>query len=198
MAPSKTLYHLSLSCDILSDPFLYRAIVLTAFFGFLRISNMAPHISSKFDPCVHFLRQDHIFDTLPGAHLLIKWTKTLQHHKAHHWIQLLSLANQFLGPVRALRSLLTSLSLPPTALLFANNFYLHNQVIDTHIRDALKAVLAHRNISHKGNGFHTLRRTGVTLAFDSNIMGFVEVLLFGVTSKMLLMHPQSYLPHSPS
>ena len=113
----QTLYHLSLSCDILSDPLLFKAIFLTAFFGFLRMSNIAPHSSSKFDPCVHFLRQDLMFAP-PDAHLLIKWTKTLQNHKSHHWIQLLFLSNHFLCPVRALKSLLNSRPFPPTAPLF--------------------------------------------------------------------------------
>ena len=66
-----TLYQISLSCDTLSDPLLYRAIFLAAFFGFLRMSNIAPHSSSKFDPDNHFLRKDLIFAP-PGAHLLIK------------------------------------------------------------------------------------------------------------------------------
>ena len=69
-----TLYNLSLSCDILSDPILFRAIFLTAFYGFLRMSNIAPHSSKKFDHNHHFLRQDLIFAP-PGAHL-IKWTFT--------------------------------------------------------------------------------------------------------------------------
>ena len=38
-----TLYHISRVCDLLSDPILFRAIFLTAFYGFLRMSNIAPH-----------------------------------------------------------------------------------------------------------------------------------------------------------
>ena len=49
-----TLYHISVSCDILSDPMLYRAILLTAFFGLLRMSNIAPHSAGKFDHNHHF------------------------------------------------------------------------------------------------------------------------------------------------
>ena len=163
-----TLYRISLSCDSLSDPILFRAIFLTAFFGFLRMSNIAPHSSQKFDHNHHFLRQDLIFAP-PGAHLLIKWTKTLQHHKAHHWIQLPMIHNHFLCPVRALRALLQSRSLPPSAPLFANIFRPNSQVIDTHVRDALKKILNHMNIPLKGHGFHTFRRSGATLAFDNNV-----------------------------
>ena len=163
-----TLYNISLSCDSLSDPPLYRAIFLTAFFAFLRMSNIAPHSASKFDPDRHFLRKDLIFAP-PGAHLLIKWTKTLQDHKSHHWVQLPTLQNHFLCPVRALKALLRSRPLPPLAPLFANNFYPYSQVIDTHIRDALRRILLHRNIPTKGHGFHTFRRSGATLAFDNNV-----------------------------
>ena len=163
-----TLYNISLSCDILTDPILFRAIFLTAFYGFLRMSNIAPHSASKFSPDHHFLRQDLIF-ACPGTHLLIKWTKTLQHHKAHHWIQLPSIHNHFLCPVRALRVLIAARPLPPSAPLFTNNFHPYAQVIDTHIRDALRKVLAHRNMTSRGHGFHAFRRSGATLAFDNNV-----------------------------
>ena len=72
-----TLALISQACDILTDPLLFRAIFLLAFFAFLRMSNMAPHSRFKFDFSKHFLRQDIIYAD-PGAHILIKWTKTLQ------------------------------------------------------------------------------------------------------------------------
>ena len=36
----ETLYYISISCDILSDPILFRAIFLTVYFGFLRILHL--------------------------------------------------------------------------------------------------------------------------------------------------------------
>ena len=118
-----TLYHISKACDLLSDPILFRAIFLTAFYGFLRMSNLAPHSARAFDPSKHFLRQDIFFGPPPpppGAHLLLKWTKTLQDHRAHHIIQLPAIDSHFLCPVRALKALLTSRPLPPSSPLFAN------------------------------------------------------------------------------
>ena len=164
----KTLYDISVSCDTLSDPILFRSIFLTAYFGFLRMSNFAPHSLSKFHPDKHFLLRDLVFAP-PGAHLLIKWTKTLQDHKSHHVIQLPELDNIFLCPVRALKALISSRHLDHSAPLFANSYPPYNQVIDSHIRYALKQILTIRNISPLGHGFHTFRRSGATYAFDHNV-----------------------------
>ena len=114
-------YQISRSCDVLRDPILFRTIFLTSFYGFLSMSNIAPHSASQYSPSRHFLRQDLIF-AHPGAHLIIKWTKTLQDHNSHHVIQLPSIQNPFLCPVRALKHLLQSRPLPPHSPLFANNF----------------------------------------------------------------------------
>ena len=115
----KTMYHISISCDLLPDPCLFRAIFLVAFFGFLRMSNIAPHSSKKFDPSTHILRQDLSFKP-PGVHVTLKWSKTLQDHKAYHVILLPQLANIYLCPVRALHQLLHTRPLPPSGPLFAN------------------------------------------------------------------------------
>ena len=164
----RTMYQISLSCDTLSDPLLYKAIFLTAILRFLRMSNIAPHSAAKFDEDRHLLLK-HVIFTPPDAHLLVKWTKTLQNHEAYHWIQLPTIKFYFLCPVAALKALLRSRPLPSSAPLFANNFYPHAQVIDTHIRDALKRILLHKNIPTRGHGFHTFRRSGATLPFDNNV-----------------------------
>ena len=146
-----TLYRISVFCDILSDPMLYRAIFMTAFF---RMSNIALTVPENLTIITIFY--DNIIFAPPGAHLLIKWTKTLQHHKAHHWIQLPTIQHNLLCPVRALRSLLQSRPQPQSAPLFANIFKPHSQVIDTHVRDALKRILVHNNIPLRGYGFQAI------------------------------------------
>ena len=87
-----TLYLISQQCDNSSDPILFRAIFLTAFYGFLRMSNIAPHSLKQFDPNKHFRRQDLIFAP-PGAHLILKWCKTMQDNKSHHVIQIPQIDN---------------------------------------------------------------------------------------------------------
>ena len=93
------------------------------------MSNVAPHSKLKFDPMVHILRQDTLF-LPPGAHILLKWTKTLQESSAHHFVQ-----------VKALKNLLSSHDLPPQAPLFAHAKFPHSLVIDTTFRQGLKQIL---------------------------------------------------------
>ena len=86
------------------------------------MSNVAPHSIARFDPDKHFLRQDVIFAP-PGAHLIIKWTKTLQDNKSHHVVQLPTINNMYLCPVRALKALLKSRQLPPTPYLLLTHLH---------------------------------------------------------------------------
>ena len=164
----KTLYAISVSCDQLHDPPLFRAIFLSAFYAFLRMSNIAPHSRSQFDPNRHFLWQDLIFGPA-GAHLVIKWTKTLQDNKAHHVVQLPEIDNLYLCPVKAFKALMLTRKLPPTAPLFATNTPPFHQIIDTQVRQALRTILTNRNINHVGHGFHTFRRSGATLAYNHSV-----------------------------
>ena len=53
-----TLYLISIACNRLTDPPLFRAIFLTVFFLFFRMSNIAPHSKKSFDPSQHIVRQD--------------------------------------------------------------------------------------------------------------------------------------------
>ena len=92
-----TLYLISQQCDNLSDPILFRATFLTAFYSFLRVSNIAPHSLRQFDPNKHFLRQNLIFAP-PGAHLILKWCKTMQDNKSHDVIQIPQVDNYWLCP----------------------------------------------------------------------------------------------------
>ena len=75
----------------------------------------------------------------------------------------------WLCPVRALQSLLSSRQLPLHHPLFAHKFFPHLPVIDTHIRDVLRDILARIGLPTAGLGFHAFRRSGATLAFDNNV-----------------------------
>ena len=55
------LIQLAKACDHIRYGFLYKAIFLLAYFGFLRLSNLAPSSSRLFDSSRHFLHSDIIF-----------------------------------------------------------------------------------------------------------------------------------------
>ena len=54
---ARTVYFLSISYDNLRDPLLFRAIFLTAYYGFLRMSSISPDSASRFDPLTHLLQK---------------------------------------------------------------------------------------------------------------------------------------------
>ena len=152
-----TLTLISQTCDILKNASLFRAAFLLAFFGFHKMSNIAPHSRYKFDQNKHFLRQDIIF-AQPGAHVLLKWAKTLQDSTVHHFVQLPALSNPILCPVLALKKLLASRPLPRTSPLFVHPHPPYHPVIDTTIRGALRKILDHIGVPLQGHGFCTFRR----------------------------------------
>ena len=158
---SKTVYDISKTCDQFRDPILLRAIFLVAFCAFFRLSNIAPHSARQFSSHRHFLRQDLSFQP-PGAHILVKWAKTLQDGNSSHVVQLPTLDNFFLCPVRALKALIQSRFLLRHAPLFGFPPYQH--IIDKQVRDAPRSVLSTLNISNLEDEFHTFRRSGATFA----------------------------------
>ena len=162
----KTLENISMACDGLRDPILFRAIFLTAFFAFFRISNIAPHSVAAFSNSKHLLRKDVLFAP-PGAHILQKWSKSMQISTDYRFIQIPSLNNPLLCPVTAIRRLLRSRNANKDSPLFITSQGI--TVLDTAIREALRTVLQSLGLVHEGLSFHMFRRSGATLAFDSNV-----------------------------
>ena len=132
------------------------------------MSNIAPHSRFKFDKNRHILRQDIIFAE-PGAHVLLKWTKTLQESNTHHFVQIAALSNSVICPVKALTNLMASRNISTDSPLLAHINPPYLPVIDTTIRDALRKILDHIGIPTLGHGLHTFRHSGATLAYDNNV-----------------------------
>ena len=70
------LSNLVRACDTMSQGHVFKAAFLLAYFGFLRLSNIAPSSPASFDPTLHFLRGDIIFGP-PGVHVIVKWAKAM-------------------------------------------------------------------------------------------------------------------------
>ena len=71
------LFDLSMACDLLTSPQVYRATFLLGFFAFLRLSNLVPHARVDFDHTRHLTGND-VFFTDRYLKVLIKWSKTMQ------------------------------------------------------------------------------------------------------------------------
>ena len=89
----KTLYFISRAFHI-----IFYSHFLGSILCILRMSNIAPHSKAGFVPRKQFLRQDLVFRT-SGAHIVVKWTKTLQNLKAHHIVQLPTIDKMYLCPI---------------------------------------------------------------------------------------------------
>ena len=174
--------------------FLDASLTGMAFFTFLCMSNIAPHSKSAFVPFRHILRQDVLF-LHPGAHILLKWTKTLQDRSAHHFVQIPKLINSHLCPVKAIQELMQSKPLPPHAPLFVHKNYPHHPVIDTTIRDALRTVLTHLHIPTRGHDLGSLWLLIIMSNYNTSWPTDCGVVQrYGIICRALLWLP----PSSPS
>ena len=155
-------------CDTIYSGQVFKAIFLIAFFGFLRISNLAPHAGGAFDPTRHLTIQDiAFFDT--HMTLCIKWSKTLQTRDRVHILTLPRLKS-ILCPVRALKKAISVYKPTGNQPLFQ----IHSRrgwqvVLDSRIRKVLTKLNIKIGYSPHHFTFHTFRRSGATLAYNSHM-----------------------------
>ena len=100
-------------CDIFESSLTYRAAFLLAFFGLLRISNIAPSSSRAFDKTKHLSRQDVTF-AYPGTHVILKWAKNIQAPEKTHVVKLPCVQDPLMCPTQTLRLLLQKHVLKPS------------------------------------------------------------------------------------
>ena len=93
------------TCDVFHSPLVFKSLYLFAFFSFLRLSNLLPHVATKFDHTRHLRRGDVIFDQ-HAAIIVVKWSKTLQDRHIAATIAVPYLGDNLLCPVTAIKNLL--------------------------------------------------------------------------------------------
>ena len=148
---------------------VYRAVFLLAFFGFFRLSNLVPHTLTAFDLTRHLARGDIIFAP-PGAHIILKWAKNMQSRVAHRVVQIPYLGNS-ICPVTALQVMFYAYPASPNFPLFYVNQAGYKRILtDTKVRRVLASLVVQLGLSTSSFGFHTFRRSGASLAFQSNTM----------------------------
>ena len=160
-----TLLKIIETCLLFPLPLTFRALFLLAFFGFLRISNLVPPSKTSFDVTKHLCRGDIIFQD-SHAIVLIKWSKTLQSSTKGTFIIIPSLGNSPLCPVTALKAWLGSYSHSPSCPLF---LLPSGSLTQSQVRTHLTKILTHLQLNPAIYSFHTFRRSGATLAFNSDV-----------------------------
>ena len=163
------LHKLAKHCDNMYMGIIFKAAILTSFFSFLRISNLVPHSISTFDHMKQLARADVIFAP-PGAHIIIKWSKTLQFRNKIKVIKIPSLGNSSICPVAALKAMLKLYKGSSNSPLFQIKYFGRwVPLTDTRLRKALAKMINHLGWASKNLTFHSLRHSGATWAFNSNI-----------------------------
>ena len=92
---------------------VYKAVFLTAFYCFLRLSNLAPHSRLSFDASRHITGGDVIF-----AKKFAKWSKTNQNRNSAHVLYLPKLKDSNLCPHKALSAIFALYASQPHKPLF--------------------------------------------------------------------------------
>ena len=156
-------------CEHLYMGYVFQAAFFLAFFAFFRISNLVPHIISSYDPLKQLACAD-VFFTPSGASILLKWSKTIQINNSVRLIKIPRLGSTPLCPVKGLRKLLSLTPNQPNYPLFQIKcFNRWVPLTDTRLRKTLTSILHSLNLTNSNITFHSLRRSGATLAFNSSV-----------------------------
>ena len=163
------LIDISVACeDVISGP-VYRAVFLVGFFGFCRLSNLAPHSLAAFDPSRHLTGED-IFFTKKFVKVLLKWTKTMQTRDKVQCITLPKLKNKLICPHSALKALFKTYTMSSSSSLFQVSSLRGNITLtDSRVRKVLKSINQSLDLNPAFHTFHDFRRSGATLAYNSHI-----------------------------
>ena len=145
------------------------ALFCTAFFSFLRKSNLVVALVGSFDPSRQLTRQDIKF-TASRAILRIRWTKTLQHKGGILLIPLPSIPGSALCPVSALGNYFTLVPASPTAPLFCLSMASGCRPITyPTFSSCLKCLISALGLDPDNYSPHSFRRGGATFAFQSGV-----------------------------
>ena len=142
---------------------------MLAFFGFLRLSNIAQHSLTSFDSSRHLCAGDLIF-TKCFLKVIIKWTKTIQARDKLHLLTLPRSRGLKLCPYQACRQALKLYSPASNDPLFQYKIGSTWVVLtDTRIRKFISKINTKLGFPKYYFTFHAFRRSGATLAYKSQV-----------------------------
>ena len=158
------LESISTACDTFHCAEVLRAVFLTAFFGFFRLSNLAPHSISAFDSSRHLTGKD-LFFTKKLVKILIKWSKTMQTRDVAQVVSLPKLKNKIICPFRALKALSTMYPMSADHSAFQIKTQSGWQPLtDTKVRKCLTSINMALGLNPHYYTLHSFRRSGATFA----------------------------------
>ena len=146
---------------------LYHALYLLAFHGFFRISNLLPQSPNSFNLAQHLARGDIIFAP-PGAHVVLKWSKTLNNRQGRV-IQLSTIPNSPLCPIKALQSYIHAYPSHPNNPFFSFSSNPLSILTQSTARRSLALTISSLSLNPRQYTFHTFRHSGATLAFQLGV-----------------------------
>ena len=156
-------------CDHLYMGYVFKAAILLAYFAFFRISNLVPHTIASYDTLKQLARAD-IFFAHPGTHISLKWSKTMQMNNSVRVIKIPHLGVSPLCPISALKKLLANTPNQPNNPLFQIKYYQKwVPLTDTRLRKTFSSILNKLHLGQSNITFHSVRRSGATLAFNSSV-----------------------------
>ena len=156
-------------CAALSNPVVYRALFSVAFFGFFRLSNCVPHAMAQFDHTHHFTGAD-VFFSKHSVKLLLKWSKTIQQRDQCKLITLPRLKGRSFCPFSLLKSIFTLYSPGSLDPLFqCRTIAGWVPLTDSQVRKALATINQAMHLPKNYFTFHAFRRSGATLAYESQV-----------------------------
>ena len=146
-----------------------KAIILLGFFGFFRLSTLVPPSTSSFSKARFPTHGDVIWGT-PGAHIILKCSKSMQTSGQVHVVQLPSLQDKIICPVTALKAIVSSNPKHSDKPLFSITTSTGTSVMTaSKVRVAFKHLICCIGLPPAELGFHSLRRSGACWAFDNNM-----------------------------
>ena len=163
------LERISRACNDISCSEVFRAIFLIGFFGFFRLSNLAPHSILTFDPSRHLTGHD-LFFTKKLVKVLIKWSKMLQDRDRVQVVSLPKIANRIICPYRALKALTKLYPMTNSDSVFQFKMPSGWQPLtDTRVRKVLKSINITLGLNPHFFTYHCFRRSGATFAHNAHV-----------------------------
>ena len=158
---------------------IMHSAILMSFFGFLRISNLAPMSDVQFHPKRNTCRGDVLLEA-PGLIVLLRWTKTTQCHERIHLIPLPEIPGHRLCPVTAYKAMMglvpTSSPNDPVFMMPYSRQTITTKWLSEQLGNMSECLGFRRRIT-----FHDFRRAGAKLCYMAGV-NFTNIKQHGTWS----------------